>query len=70
MPAQAGYTAPMGPSYSTQEGLAGYQWEGPRPTMEMTPVVCSALSGFPLGIQGREDLRCFPWENGGCPTSH
>uniref|UniRef100_A0A8C6DVC2 Tensin-1 n=1 Tax=Moschus moschiferus TaxID=68415 RepID=A0A8C6DVC2_MOSMO len=31
VPAQAGHTAPMRPSYSAQEGLAGYQREGPHP---------------------------------------
>ncbi|XP_064341223.1 tensin-1 isoform X1 [Camelus dromedarius] len=29
--AQAGHVAPMRPSYSAQEGLAGYQREGPQP---------------------------------------
>lgn len=31
VPAQAGHTAPMRPSYSAQEGLAGYQREAPHP---------------------------------------
>ncbi|XP_059559080.1 tensin-1 isoform X10 [Myotis daubentonii] len=31
VPAHAGHLAPMRPSYSAQEGLAGYQREGPHP---------------------------------------
>ncbi|XP_028339277.1 tensin-1 isoform X2 [Physeter macrocephalus] len=31
VPAQAGHPAPMRPSYSAQESLAGYQQEGPHP---------------------------------------
>ncbi|XP_077874113.1 tensin-1 isoform X14 [Ictidomys tridecemlineatus] len=31
VPAHAGHVAPMRPSYSAQEGLAGYQREGPHP---------------------------------------
>nr|XP_012640643.1 tensin-1 isoform X2 [Microcebus murinus] len=42
VPAHASHTAPMRPSYSAQEGLAGYQREGPHPawTQPMTTSHC------------------------------
>uniref|UniRef100_G1L9E8 Tensin 1 n=1 Tax=Ailuropoda melanoleuca TaxID=9646 RepID=G1L9E8_AILME len=49
VPAHAGHAAPMRPSYSTQEGLAGYPREGPHPAWPQ-PVTTSHYSLDPSGM--------------------
>ncbi|XP_064443105.1 tensin-1 isoform X9 [Mirounga angustirostris] len=49
MPAHAGHTAPMRSSYSAQEGLAGYQREGPHPAWQQ-PVTASHYGLDPSGM--------------------
>ncbi|XP_078184579.1 tensin-1 isoform X14 [Callithrix jacchus] len=48
-PAHAGHTAPMRPSYSAQEGLAGYQREGPHPAWPQ-PVTTSHYGPDPSSM--------------------
>uniref|UniRef100_A0A2I3G247 Tensin 1 n=1 Tax=Nomascus leucogenys TaxID=61853 RepID=A0A2I3G247_NOMLE len=48
-PAHAGHTAPMRPSYSAQEGLAGYQREGPHPAWPQ-PVTTAHYAHDPSGM--------------------
>lgn len=49
VPAHAGHTAPMRPSYSAQEGLAGYQREGPHPAWPQ-PITTSHYGHDPSGM--------------------
>ncbi|XP_073734948.1 tensin-1 isoform X8 [Callorhinus ursinus] len=49
VPAHAGHTAPMRPSYSAQEGLAGYQREGPHPAWPQ-PMTASHYGLDPSGM--------------------
>ncbi|ELK17224.1 Tensin-1 [Pteropus alecto] len=49
VPAHAGHVAPMRPSHSTQEGLTGYQREGPHPAWPQ-PVNTSHYSHDPSGM--------------------
>ncbi|XP_066089491.1 tensin-1 isoform X8 [Saccopteryx bilineata] len=49
VPARAGHPHPMRPSYSTQEGLAGYQQEGPHPAWSQ-PVTTSHYGHDPAGM--------------------
>uniref|UniRef100_A0A8C9IXM4 Tensin-1 n=2 Tax=Piliocolobus tephrosceles TaxID=591936 RepID=A0A8C9IXM4_9PRIM len=48
-PAHAGHTVPMRPSYSAQEGLAGYQREGPHPAWPQ-PVTTSHYAHDPSSM--------------------
>lgn len=48
-PAHASHTAPVRPSYSAQEGLAGYQHEGPHPSWSQ-PVTTSHYGHDPSGM--------------------
>ncbi|PNJ36442.1 TNS1 isoform 1 [Pongo abelii] len=58
-PAHAGHMAPMRPSYSAQEGLAGYQREGPHPAWPQ-PVTTSHYAHDPSGVQAREKQPAEP----------